>query len=68
MMPIDVSLVRRIGQQFPEVQTQPDVVAPDAADGAARLYDARMRDVRLRVRRDVDDAAALEREVVRHAP
>ena len=66
-MPIDLSLMRRIGQQLPEVQTQPDVVAPDAAGGAARLYDAGVRDLRLGVCRDVDNAAALERKVIGHA-
>jgi hypothetical protein len=67
-MPIDVRLVGRVGQQLPQIQAQPDVVTPDAAGGAARLYDASVRDLRLGMRRYVDDAAALKREVVRHAP
>jgi hypothetical protein len=49
-MPIVVRLVRRVGQQLPEIQTQSDVVTPDAAGGTSRLYHPGVRHLRQRVR------------------
>jgi len=51
---------------LPERQPEADFVLPNATAGIAPLDDTRVRDGRERIARDVDEAAALEREVVRH--
>jgi len=53
-------------QELPEIQPQADLVAPMRARCAARLQDARVRDVRRGIARNVHDATALQREGVGH--
>jgi hypothetical protein len=58
--------VRWVRQQLPQVQTGADLVVPVGAVAATRFDDAGVRDVGLGVARDVNNAAALQREAVRH--
>jgi hypothetical protein len=58
----------KLRQELPERQSKSDLVLPNATSGIAPLENACVRDSRERIARDVDEAAALEREVVRHGP
>src|SRR5262249_6509403 len=56
-----------IGQQLPQPEPRADVVPPDGARGAALFDHARVRHPRDGMARDVDPAAAPQRDAVRHA-
>jgi hypothetical protein len=58
--------VKRLRQQLPHIEAQADFMAPDGTRRAVRFDDTRVRDARVRVARDVDDAAARQGKVVRH--
>ena len=62
------SPVRRVGKKLPQVQAPPDFVFPRRAPRSPGFENPRMRQAGPGVARDVDDAAALEREVVGHGP
>ena len=64
--PFEVRPMPAVRQEFPEKKPQADIVTPHRAPGAARLQDARVGDSRGRVARHIDDAAAWQRDVVRH--
>ena len=59
-------VVHFVRQDFPQKQSRADLVLPRPAVGAARLDHARVRDARRGMTRHIHDAAAMEREVVRH--
>ena len=51
-------------QDFPEVQPQPDFMAPDLTAKTPRFDDASVGDPSVGIARNVHDAAALKREGV----
>ena len=55
-----------VWQDFPQVEAQSNLVSPDAAVRTAGLNDARVCHAGRRVTGDVEDAAAVDRETVRH--
>ena len=56
-----------IGQQLPEPEVQAYFMRSRGTEAAALLEHPRVRDHGLRIAGDVDDTAALERDVVGHA-
>lgn len=64
--PGDACVVHFVRQDFPQKQSRADLVLPRPAVRAARLDHARVRDARCGMTRHIHDAAAMEREVVRH--
>jgi len=55
-----------VRQDFPQVEAQSNLVSPDAAVRTAGLNDARVCHPGRGVTGDVEDAAAVDRETVRH--
>ena len=55
-----------VRQEFPQVEAKANLMSPNAAVRTAGLNDARVRDTGRGVAGDVENAAAVDRETVRH--